>query len=100
MHHSHSWEWYTATYNVRIKQTTIIKVYALDLCSVFVSFLLLTPVYATYVLCFYSCSNCNPVNVADAVTLKVECEDCQKIVWYFESTEDFTVSVFYGVFMF
>lgn len=49
--------------------------------------------YATCVSCFYSCSNCDPVNIADAVTLQVECEDCQKVVWYIESTEDFTVSV-------
>ncbi|XP_056621432.1 polycystic kidney disease protein 1-like 2 [Triplophysa dalaica] len=37
-----------------------------------------------------NCSNCDPVNIADAVTLQVECEDCQKVVWYIESTEDFT----------
>ncbi|KAI2662209.1 Polycystic kidney disease protein 1-like 2 [Labeo rohita] len=36
------------------------------------------------------CSNCNPMNVADGVKLQVQCEGCQKIVWYFESTKDFT----------
>lgn len=34
------------------------------------------------------------MNVADGVKLQVQCEGCQKIVWYFESTKDFTVSVF------
>ncbi|XP_067257323.1 polycystin-1-like protein 2 [Chanodichthys erythropterus] len=37
-----------------------------------------------------TCSNCNPVNTANSVTLQVQCEGCQKIVWYLESTKDFT----------
>ncbi|XP_026071624.1 polycystic kidney disease protein 1-like 2 [Carassius auratus] len=39
------------------------------------------------------CSNCSPVNVAETVKLQVQCEGCQKIVWYFESTMDFTGSL-------
>ncbi|XP_073691874.1 polycystin-1-like protein 2 [Garra rufa] len=40
-----------------------------------------------------TCSNCNPVNVADGVNLQVQCEGCQKIVWYIESRKDFTGSL-------
>uniref|UniRef100_A0A8C1S7V7 Polycystic kidney disease 1 like 2a n=1 Tax=Cyprinus carpio TaxID=7962 RepID=A0A8C1S7V7_CYPCA len=40
-----------------------------------------------------TCSNCSPVNVAESVKLQVQCEGCQKIVWYFESTKDFTGSL-------
>ncbi|XP_077057765.1 polycystin-1-like protein 2 [Siphateles boraxobius] len=36
-----------------------------------------------------TCSNCDPVNVADSVKLQVQCEGCEKIVWYFQSTMDF-----------
>ncbi|XP_067314223.1 polycystin-1-like protein 2 isoform X2 [Pseudorasbora parva] len=40
-----------------------------------------------------TCSNCNPVNIAESVKLQVQCEGCQKIVWYFESTKNFTGSL-------
>ncbi|MCI4383146.1 hypothetical protein PGIGA_G00023010 [Pangasianodon gigas] len=33
-----------------------------------------------------TCSNCNPVNVSANVTLQLQCEGCQQIVWYFEDT--------------
>ncbi|XP_017212723.2 polycystin-1-like protein 2 isoform X1 [Danio rerio] len=36
-----------------------------------------------------ACSNCDPVNVDESVTLQAQCEGCQKIVWYIESTEEF-----------
>ncbi|MCJ8737360.1 hypothetical protein PDJAM_G00023180 [Pangasius djambal] len=33
-----------------------------------------------------TCSNCNPMNVSANVTLQLQCEGCQQIVWYFEDT--------------